>query len=273
MHQYRLGEPGDERFGFLRAKTAPNAAPGSFSCCPTANAPHSAEGITMPEVRPDETALWRQLQANSYVAAVCDILDALGYRQQAMHHRLRPLLPDRENCGFVGRARTIRWMEADYADEKNPYGLEIEAVDSLGSGDAVVHSTDFAGTNAPWGELMSTAAQVRGAVGCVCDSQIRDCLKTIELGFPVYYTGIRPLDSMGRGRVMAYDVPVRCGDVLVHPGDTIFADFDGIVVVPRSLLAEVVGRACHKSEQESLSRMELKAGRTLREVFDRYGVL
>ncbi len=227
----------------------------------------------MNAVDPSESLLWQRLQAKSYVAAVCDILDSLGYRQQAMHHRLRPLLPDRENCGFIGRARTIRWMEADYADAKNPYGLEIEVIDSLNAGDVAVHSTDFAGTNAPWGELMSTAAQYRGAVGCVCDSQIRDCVKTIALGFPVYYTGIRPLDSMGRGRVMAYDVPVRCGDVLVQPGDTIFADFDGIVAIPKSVLAEVVEQACDKAEQESLSRTELKAGRTLREVFDRYGVL
>ncbi len=227
----------------------------------------------MNAVAPSESELWQRLHEKSYVAAVCDILDSLGYRQQAMHHRLRPLLPDRENCGFIGRARTIRWMEADYADAMNPYGLEIEVIDSLHTGDVAVHSTDFAGTNAPWGELMSTAAQYRGAVGCVCDSQIRDCVKTIALGFPVYYTGIRPLDSMGRGRVMAYDVPVRCGDVLVQPGDTIFADFDGIVAIPKSVLAQVVEQACHKAEQESLSRTELKAGSTLREVFDRYGVL
>lgn len=217
--------------------------------------------------------LWAKLTAKSYVAAVCDILDSLGYRQQAMHHRLRPLLPDRERCGFIGKARTVRWMEADYEDKQNPYGLEIAAIDALNPGDVVVHSTDFAGTNAPWGELMSTAAQYRGAVGCVCDSQIRDCLKIIELNFPVYYTGIRPLDSMGRGRVMAYDVPVRCGDVLVNPGDTVFADFDGIVVIPEKVLPEVVEQACFKAEQESRSREELKAGKTLREVFDKYGVL
>ena len=89
----------------------------------------------------------------------------------------------------------------------------------------------------------------------------------------MYYAGIRPLDSMGRGRVMAYDVPVRCGDVLVQPGDTVFADFDGIVVVPRELLAEVTVQACEKAEKESLSRRELLAGKTLREVYDRYGVL
>lgn len=72
---------------------------------------------------------------------------------------------------------------------------------------------------------------------------------------------------------MAYDVPVRCGDVLVKPGDTIFADFDGVVAIPRAVLADVADQACHKAEQESHSRAELKAGRTLREVYDRYGVL
>src|SRR5512136_2518879 len=171
------------------------------------------------------------IRANLHVPAVCDILDALGFRNQAMHQRLRPLDP--ANCTIVGRARTFRWMETDYVVEADPYGLEIEAMDSLKPGEVVVHSTDYASTNAPWGELMSTVAKRNGASGCICDSQIRDCVRIIEMGFPVYYAGIRPLDSVGRGRVMAYDVPVGCGEVLVHPGELIFADFDGIVVVPR----------------------------------------
>lgn len=233
-------------------------------------------------MKPDERILggemaeldqFNALKDRSYVAAVCDILDEAGLRHQAMHHRLRPLLPDRTRCGFLGRARTLRWMETDSVDDSDVYGLEIAAIDSLIPGDVVVHSTDHAGTNAPWGELMSTAARARGAVGCVCDSQIRDCLKIIDLDFPVYYAGIRPLDSKGRGRVMAVDVPVRCGDVLVNPGDIVFADFDGIVVIPVSMLPFVVERACLKSEQESKSREELLVGRTLREVYDRYGVL
>jgi 4-hydroxy-4-methyl-2-oxoglutarate aldolase len=77
-------------------------------------------------------------------------------------------------------------MEMDYIDKGDPYGLEIEAVDSLKPGDVIVHSTDYGRTNAPWGELMSRVAKRNGAVGCVCDSQIRDCAKIIELRFPVY---------------------------------------------------------------------------------------
>jgi 4-hydroxy-4-methyl-2-oxoglutarate aldolase len=208
-----------------------------------------------------------------YVAAVCDILDSLGFREQAMHQRLRPLLPDIRQCGFVGRARTVRWMEIDYVVEDDPYGLEIEAVDALRPGDVIVHSTDHAGSNAPWGELMSTAAMARGAVGCICDSQIRDCVRIIEMGFPVYYAGIRPLDSMGRGKVMAYDVPIRCGEVLVHPGELIFADYDGIVVVPQAVEEEVLRLAQEIVHKESLTRGELLQGKTLREVYDKYGVL
>jgi 4-hydroxy-4-methyl-2-oxoglutarate aldolase len=213
------------------------------------------------------------VRENLYVAPVCDILDRLGYRHQAMHHRLRPLLPDRKSCGFVGRARTIRWMETDYVREDDPYGLEIEAVDSLKPGDVIVHSTDYAGTNAPWGELMSTVAKRNGAVGCVCDSQIRDCNRIIELGFPVYYSGIRPLDSMGRGLVMAFDVPIRCGEVLVKPGNLIFADFDGIVVVPNEVEEAVLVKAQEKVHKENLSRKELLEGKSLREVYTKYRVL
>ena len=214
-----------------------------------------------------------QIRLNLYVAAVCDILDELGFRTQAMHQRLRPILPDIRNCGFIGRARTFRWMETDYSIEENPYGLEIEAMDSLCAGDVVVHSTDFGGTNAPWGELMSTLSKRKGVAGCVCDSQIRDCLKIIEIGFPVFYAGIRPLDSKGRAMVMAYDVPVQCGEVLVHAGDIVFADFDGIVVVPQSVENEVFDKAMDKMNRENLSRKELLDGKTLAEVYNKYKAL
>ena len=218
----------------------------------------------------EDKSLFEYIKSNLYVAAVCDILDGLGYRNQAMHQRLRPLLPDPEKCGFIGRARTFRWMETDYIQDENPYGLEIEAMDSLNSGDVVVHSTDYGGTNAPWGELMSTLAKRQGVAGCVCDSQIRDCVKIIKMDFPVFYTGIRPLDSKGRAIVQAYDVPVRCGEVHVNPGDIVYSDFDGIVVVPQAVEGEVFRLASGKVNNESLSRKELLEGKSLREVYDKY---
>lgn len=206
-----------------------------------------------------------------YVASVCDILDEMGYREQAMHQRLRPL--DEQACVFAGRARTIQWMSTEYLVTPNPYGKEIDVMDSLNHGEVVVHSTDYAGANAPWGELMSTIAKRRGVVGCICDSQIRDCARIRKMGFPVFYTGIRPVDSKGRGYVVDYDVPVRSGGVVVHPGDMIFADLDGVVVIPKGVEQEVIRRATEKANAEDLSRDELLAGKSLREVYDKYGAL
>jgi regulator of RNase E activity RraA len=219
----------------------------------------------------NDTERFAWIREHLYVPAVCDVLDSLGHRERAMHQRLRPLDPNQ--CTIIGRARTFRWMETDYVVEEDPYGLEIEAMDSLKAGDVAVHSTDHGCTNAPWGELMSTVAQRNGAVGCVCDSMIRDCRRIIGLGFPVFFTGIRPLDSMGRGRLMAYDVPVRCGGVLVKAGELVFSDFDGIVVIPREIEEKVLESAYEKVTKETLSRRDLFAGDTLRAVFDRYGVL
>jgi len=224
-------------------------------------------------MKPGDTELFPFMKEQLYVAAVSDILDSLGYRYQVMHRRLRPLLPDMRTCGFAGRARTVRWVEVDEVIDRNPYALEIEVMDSLQPGDVIVHSTDYAGTNAPFGELMATVAQRNGAVGCICDSQVRDCVKIVDLSFPVYYAGIQALDSVGRGRVISYDDPVRCGEVIVHPSTLIFADFDGIVVIPPEVEEEVIRLAKERVGSESLTRAELMQGATLKEVYAKYGVL
>jgi len=218
----------------------------------------------------NDNALFAFIKENLYVAAVCDILDEMDLRNQAMHQRLRPLLPNMYDCGFIGRARTFEWIETTTIISDNPYGLEIEAMDSLRAGDVVVHSTDFSGNNAPWGELMSTIANRKGVKGCVCDSQVRDCVKIIEMNFPVFYTGIRPLDSKGRGLVVAYDVPIECGGVTVIPGDLVYADFDGVVVIPKSVENEVVKLAMDKVSRENYSRKELLEGKSLQEVYNKY---
>jgi regulator of RNase E activity RraA len=219
----------------------------------------------------NEADLFQWIAQNLYVPAVCDILDDLGIRDRAMHHRLRPL--DGNNCTIVGRAKTFRWMDTDYVVEEDPYGLEIDGMDSIKPGDVIVHSTDPALTNAPWGELMSTLAKRNGSPGCICDSLIRDCKRIMKMNYPVFHTGIRPLDSKGRGRVMAIDVPVMCGNVLVRPSELVFADFDGVVVIPRQVEEEVLRRAKEKAGKESCTRRELLAGRTLRDVFNEYRVL
>lgn len=219
----------------------------------------------------DEQARLGWIREHLRVPAVCDILDDLGYRDRAMHHRLRPL--DAGQSNFVGRARTFRWMETDYVVEADPYGLEIDAMDSLSPGDVAIHSSDPSHTNAPWGELMTTLAKRNGAVGCICDGLIRDCQQIVSIDFPVFHVGIRPVDSKGRGRVMAYDVPIRCGDVLVRPQELVFADFDGIVVIPREVEDQALSLAAEKIGKENATRRELLKGRSLRDVFNEFGVL
>jgi regulator of RNase E activity RraA len=137
----------------------------------------------------------------------------------------------------------------------------------------VVISTGGSKRNAPWGELLSTAALARGARGAVVDGLVRDVRRIEELGFPVFAAGIKPVDSKGRGIVIDLNVPVECAGVLVHPGDLVVADFDGVVVVPSGIVDDVLRVAKDKAGRENHSRAELLQGAYLRDVFDKYGVL
>jgi len=216
-----------------------------------------------------DSELFERVRKTIYVPVISDSLDSMGYRNQAMAPRIRPL---REDYKMVGRARTVTWMDV-YAPDPNPYEVEIAFMDDLKEGDVVVTNTDFSLRNAPWGELMSTAARCRGAAGAVIDSCVRDVKKIFETNLPVFAAAISPLDSSGRGRVVGYDQPVECGGVHVESGDLVVGDYDGVVVVPRSVEKPVLEKAFDKAAKESVTRSELLQGRTLKEVFAKYGVL
>jgi regulator of RNase E activity RraA len=89
----------------------------------------------------------------------------------------------------------------------------------------------------------------------------------------VFHGGIAPLDSKGRGKVVAIDVPIDCAGVRIESGDLVFGDVDGVVVVPQSLEEAVISRALEKVSSENVTRDELRAGASLKDVFDRHGVL
>jgi 4-hydroxy-4-methyl-2-oxoglutarate aldolase len=208
-------------------------------------------------------------EENLYTAVVSDALDQLGVRNQAMREYLRPL---HARCTFAGWARTISCVDV-YHIPDDPYALEIEAIDSLLPGEVAVVGTSKSTRNAPWGELLSTAAKARGARGAVIDGLVRDVSKIEELGFPVFAAGIKPVDSMGRGIVTAYNVPVECGEVLVNAGDFVVGDRDGVVVIPREMARQAIELAADKVRRENHSRAELMKGAYLRDVFAKYGVL
>jgi regulator of RNase E activity RraA len=151
--------------------------------------------------------------------------------------------------------------------------MEIEAVDSILDGEVVVVSTQESKRNAPWGELLSTAAKARGARGAIIDGLVRDVKKIQRLGFPVFAAGIKPVDSKGRGIVTDYNVPVVCGGVTVYPGDLIFADYDGVVVIPQRVADEALRLAGERVALEDHTREELNNGAYLRDVYAKYGVL
>ena len=216
-----------------------------------------------------DIALCQYAEENLYTAVVSDSLDQLGLRHQAMREYLRPVHP---KCKFAGWARTIACSDV-YHIPDDPYSVEIEAVDSLLPGEAAVVGTQNSLRNAPWGELVSTAAKARGARGAVVDGLVRDTGKIAGLGFPVFASGIKPVDSMGRGIVTAYNVPVEAGGVIVNPGDFVFGDEDGIVVIPKDRAAEVIDLAADKVRREDGSRAELMKGAYLRDVFAKFGVL
>ena len=205
-----------------------------------------------------------------FASVLSDCLDSVGLMDQALPTRIRPL---DEASVMVGRARTGQFMEVDGHAAGNPYELEIALIDSLNQGDIPVFACSNPARIAPWGELLSTAAQARGAAGALMDGAVRDIKAIRAMNFPVFHGGIGPLDTKGRGRVMAIDVPVRCAGVKVVSGDLVFGDADGVVVVPQAVEHDVLALAFEKIKGEKRTLDDLRAGQKLGDVFAKYGIL
>jgi regulator of RNase E activity RraA len=209
------------------------------------------------------------MQRELYTGVICDVLDSLGFRNQAMEADIRPVLP---HVTLVGRARTALSVDV-YEIVENCYDKEIAWVDALQPGDVAVGCTNRSTRTGLWGELLSTASKARGARGAVMDGYVRDARRITDMRFPVFAAGMRPVDSRGRSVVIDHDVPVVCAGVQVRSGDIIFGDIDGVAVIPQQVAEETVARALEKARQEDDSRAALQAGAYLRDVFARYGVL
>src|SRR5690554_1315604 len=224
------------------------------------------ESVDQPK---NDATLFAQMKERLFSAVISDALDQVGVRDRVMRADLRPLDPKMVICG---RAFTI--LSADvYEKNKDPYELEIEALDSLTPHSVAVWSTNGSKRTGVWGELLSTAARVRGAVGAIIDGYIRDAVQIMEMEFPVFCTGLKPVDSSGRSLVIDYNCAVEVGDVLVSPGDIVFADYDGVVVIPKDAEDEVIRLAIEKVQRENATREELLKGAYLKDVYAKYGVL
>jgi len=207
-----------------------------------------------------------------YTAVLSDVLDEAGFMNQALKPFVRPLDETSVMCGF---ARTGLYRKVYHVEPgRNPYEIEMDLIDSLAPGEVTVLACDGPTDRiAPWGELLTTAASIRGAAGCLTDGLVRDVRRIREMRFPVFAGGIGPLDSKGRAEMAAMDIAVEVAGVRVEPGDLVFGDVDGCVAIPKAVAPRVVARALEKVTAVDRTRDALAAGESLRQVFERFGVL
>jgi regulator of RNase E activity RraA len=212
-----------------------------------------------------------ELRANLgrlHTALLCDVMDGLGYRTSALAKSIRPIEADQR---LAGPAFTMRCEAVDCVPAQ-PYQQLLAAFKEIEAGDVIVLQCGDQ-ISAMWGELLSTAAMAKGAVGAVLDGATRDVELILEMGFPVFSSGFSPLDSAGRQEVIDYGVEVECGHARVRPGDWIVGDLMGVIVIPLDLVEQVVTLALEKDARESTVRDELLRGDDIGEVFARHGIL
>ena len=213
--------------------------------------------------------IW-QLDSRVRSAMVSDSLDVLGVRNNVMSVQVKALRP---HMRAVGLAATVQFVADGEYDQKDPYGDGIDFLDTLKPSEVAIVATGGDALSAFWGELFSAAAKGRGGNGVVADGPLRDTEQIVGLDFPAFGYGSRPSDYKGRMRITAMRTTVICGGVEVNPGDGVIADADGIVVVPADHLLQVAELANARAATEKSVLKDLLDGKSVREVWNAYGVL
>jgi 4-hydroxy-4-methyl-2-oxoglutarate aldolase len=203
-----------------------------------------------------------------YTPVVGDVLDDLGYTRQFLPQPIQPL---REEMKLTGRAMPVLMIDV-YGRQEKPFGRLTEALDQLQPGEIYLASGGDMRC-AYWGEILTATAKKRGAVGAVINGFHRDTPKVLEQNWPVFSRGRFAQDSGVRTKVVDFRCPIEIGSVSVMPGDLVFADLDGTVVVPKSVEAEVIERSLAKARGEKLVRQEIEAGLSSTDAFKKYGIL
>jgi regulator of RNase E activity RraA len=215
-----------------------------------------------------DAELFRDMRTHLFTAVIGDTLDQHGLLHQFLMPECRPLYPNMVVCG---RAMTV--LETDIGECSDPpFGLMLKALDSLKK-DEVYIASGSSPRYALWGELMSVAAQARGAAGAVLAGYTRDTNGILAMDFPVFCYGSYAQDQRGRGRVVDYRVPLEINGVAVSPGDIVFGDIDGVVVLPREMEDMVVTEALERARKEKTARRLLLNGASAESVFQETGVL
>ncbi len=224
----------------------------------------------------DDNELFAMMKKELYSAVIGDILDKMHYLHQFLPQRIQPIDTD---MVVAGRAMPV--LEADAFEElsdgqnpimKKPFGLMLEALDDLKENEVYI-CTGASPSYALVGELMCTRMQILRAAGAVVNGFHRDTKGILELDFPCFSYGRYAQDQAPRGKVIDYRVPIEIEGVLINPGDIIFGDLDGVVVIPKEVETEVIQRAYEKATGEKMVAEAIRAGMGAKESFDRHGIM
>ncbi|MGB7974780.1 MAG: RraA family protein [Roseiarcus sp.] len=226
--------------------------------------------------RMEEDVVFSNLRDKLFTAVVGDVLDTMGYRRQFLPQAIQPLAPDMK---VIGRAMPV--LEADVFEEgarspgavgSKPFGLMLEALDDLRPNEVYV-ATGGSFRYAFWGELMSTRARCLRAAGAVLNGFVRDAAGIEALGFPTFSRGLYAQDQGPRGKVIDFRVSIEIEGVRIAPGDLIFGDREGVLIIPFLVAADAIQAALEKASTENRVATAIRHGMGAREAFETFGVL
>ena len=219
----------------------------------------------------NDSDLFATLHDRLFTAVVGDVMDTAGLHHQFLPPEIRPITPD---AVLVGRAMPVEVADVDFGEaETDPFGVMFRALDDLKVGEVYV-GAGASLTYALWGGLMSTRAMRLGSPGAVFDGFHRDTRDILRLGFPVFSRGAYAQDQRGRGRVADFRSPVTLANsVRIQPGDIVFGDRDGVLIIPSADVADIVQAALAKAEGEDGVRRMIEAGEPTEGIFARTGIM
>lgn len=213
---------------------------------------------------PDEE-LCRRYEA-LYTGAVNDILREDQLLYQALPPTILPLERDMRVAGIAFTIKGMKTLTVDGEMEQRAQMLE-----ALHPNSVVVWDTGGDDTSAQWGEVMTKAAIRAGCRGAVIDGGVRDTQLVLDQGFPVWCRYRTSNAMLGRFRMVGYQMPIRIGGVDIYPGDVVFADIDGAVVVPRRKAIDVLQRAEALRRDEQVYKRWIDEGMSATEVVRKGG--
>lgn len=216
----------------------------------------------------NDRELFALIKEKLYTPVVGDILDELGCYHQFLPQDVRPLT---DGMKLAGRAMPVLMIDV-FGPQKKPFGFLTEALDQLKENEVYLA---VGGTKrcAYWGELLTAAARTRKAAGAVVNGWHRDTPQVLAQDWPVFSCGCYAQDSSVRTQVVDFRCPVEFGDVRVEPGDIVFGDVDGALIIPKKLEEEVFEKALKKAAGEKMVRRAIEGGMTATEAFEKYGIL